>query len=110
MGMPNLRREKVEVEYDGVKYEFWVRELVVKDYLEVVRAGLGNQGKVRTVVGEPPVIDFDIVGYSYELVKRSVENFGEFGSVDGLPQAIYNKLAERAMELNPFPALFAGGG
>jgi hypothetical protein len=108
MGMPNLRREKVEIEYNGTKYEFYVKELIVKDYLEAVRAGIGNQGKIRAVVGEPPVLDVDIVSYTLELVRRSVEDFKEFGSVENLPHAIYVKLAEKATELNPFPAFFSG--
>jgi hypothetical protein len=54
------------------------------------------------------VLDLDLIAYSYELVKRSVENFGEFGSVDNLPQEIFGRLLEKANELNPFLGFFAG--
>ena len=104
--MPHLKREKVEVEYDGKKYEFWVKELTMREYAEVVRAGFGTVGKIRTVTGEPPVIDFDIVAYTMELVKRAVEDFGEFGSVDELPNTVFSVLAKKAMKLNPFPEFF----
>jgi hypothetical protein len=102
-----LKREKVEVEYLGRKYEFWVRQLTVREYLEVLRVAVGNQGKIRSVAGEPAVLDLDLIAYSYELVKRSVEDFGEFGSVDQLPQEIFGHLLEKANELNPFLGFFA---
>jgi hypothetical protein len=103
-----VKREKVEVEYLGKQYVFWVKQLTVREYLEVLRSAVGNQGKIRSVGGEPAVLDLDLISYSYELVRRSVENFGEFGSVDNLPQEIFGRLLEKANELNPFLGFFAG--
>ncbi|MEM2592607.1 MAG: hypothetical protein QXI60_08490 [Thermofilaceae archaeon] len=103
-----VKRDKVEVEYLGRRYEFWVRQLTVREYLEVLRSAVGNQGKIRSVAGEPAVLDLDLISYSYELVRRCVEDFGEFGSVDNLPQEVFGRLLEKANELNPFLGFFAG--
>jgi len=106
--MPMLKRERVEIEYNGAMYEFYVRELAVKDYMEVLRFGVGNQGKLRAIANEPVVLEFDLVSYTLELVRRAVENFGEFGSVENLPREIFGKLASKALELNPFPEFLTG--
>ncbi|MEM4458333.1 MAG: hypothetical protein QXN23_05905 [Candidatus Caldarchaeum sp.] len=84
---------------------YTVHELKWRDLRDVLRAAV----KVRVVGGEAGSVEFDLVGYIDALLRSCVRLADGSGiDVDSLSRSEVEQLAQKALELNPFPVIFGG--
>ena len=99
-----MKREKVEIEYEGQKYEFYVRSLKFGEVNEVLRKSMGG-GVVNLIGGDVPSVSLDIIGLTEMVVLKAVTHVDGRGltkqELDELPLEVGQALQNKALELTP---------
>lgn len=100
-----MKSKRVEIDYDGRKYVYIVREVTWGEMSEVARKCIS---KIKVLGGEFPQVEIDLVEWITQIVSKAVRNEdGTEIDVNNIPTTIFRILSEHVLELNPFPTLFS---